>query len=397
VARGSASDGLSEFGALRSPAVRVRRLCGLGLRGLALCGSDGCAVSGCAVSGCAGPTAVQSRAARSRAVGSRAVRTPTAVPATAAMRFGPVPDRGCAASSGPVGPGPYAHRVRIDLHTHSTASDGTDTPAQLIRRAKAAGLDVVALTDHDTAAGWAEAAAALPAGLTLVPGTEFSCAWFGPNGARVGLHLLGYLYDPDDEELQAERRRLRQSRRGRGQAIVNNLRADDIPVTWERVAELAGDGTVGRPHIGQALVEAGVVSSLDEAFANLLSSRSRYYVRKADMDVFVALRLINAAGGVTAFAHPLARRRGPVVGDEVIADMAAAGLDGIEVDHPDHSFADRAHLSDVAANVGLIRLGSSDYHGRNKAVRLGACTTSPETYADLLARNTASSPIVFTT
>ena len=337
---------------------------------------SGCAASGCAVSRCTGPTAV---------------RAPTAV------RFGPVSARGCAASGGAAGPGPYARRVRIDLHTHSTASDGTDTPAELVRQAKAAGLDVVALTDHDTAAGWAEAAAALLAGLTLVPGTEFSCAWFGPNGARVGLHLLGYLYDPDDAELQAERRRLRESRRGRGQAIVNNLRADGIPVTWERVAELAGDGTVGRPHIGQALVEAGVVGSLDEAFADLLSSRSKYYVRKADMDVFVALRLINAAGGVTAFAHPLARRRGPVVGDEVIADMAAAGLDGIEVDHPDHSFADRAHLSDVAANLGLIPLGSSDYHGRNKAVRLGACTTSPEAYADLLARNTASSPIVFTT
>jgi 3',5'-nucleoside bisphosphate phosphatase len=287
--------------------------------------------------------------------------------------------------------------VRIDLHTHSTASDGTDTPAELVRQAEIAGLDVVGLTDHDTAAGWAEAAAALPAGLTLVPGTEFSCAWFGANGTRIGLHLLGYLYDPDNTDLQSERRRLRESRRGRGQAIVNNLRADGIPITWERVAELAGDGTIGRPHIAQALVEVGVVNSVDEAFADLLSSRSKYYVRKADMDVFVALRLINAAGGVTVFAHPLARRRGTVVGDEVIAEMTAAGLDGIEVDHPDHSFADRAQLSGVAADLGLAPLGSSDYHGRNKAVRLGACTTSPEAYGALFARNTASSPIVFTT
>ena len=303
----------------------------------------------------------------------------------------------CATSGGAVGPGPYSRRVRIDLHTHSTASDGTDTPAELVRHAKAAGLDVVALTDHDTAAGWDEAAAALPAGLTLVPGTEFSCAWFGADGARIGLHLLGYLYDPDDADLRSERRRLRESRRGRGEAIVNNLRADGIPITWERVSELAGDGAVGRPHIGQALVEAGVVGSVDEAFADLLSSRSKYYVRKADIDVFVALRLINSAGGVTAFAHPLARRRGTVVGDDVVAEMAAAGLDGIEVDHPDHSLADRAHLSGMAADLGLIPLGSSDYHGRNKAVRLGACTTSPEAYAALLARNTASSPIVFTT
>ena len=302
-----------------------------------------------------------------------------------------------AAAGYSVGLSPYSRRVRIDLHTNSTASDGTDTPAELVGHAKAAGLDVIAITDHDTAAGWAEAAAALPAGLTLVPGTEFSCAWFGADGARIGLHLLGYLYDADDEELQSERRRLRESRRGRGQAIVNNLHADGIPITWERVAELAGNGAVGRPHIGQALVEAGVVGSVDEAFADLLSSRSRYYVRKADMDVFVALRLINAARGVTAFAHPLARRRGTVVGDEVIADMAAAGLHGIEVDHPDHSFADRDHLSGLAADLGLIPLGSSDYHGRNKAVRLGTCTTSPEAFAELLARNTASSPIVSTT
>ena len=302
MARGSASDGLSEFGAVR-----------VGPRGLALCGPDG----GTGPDGCG--------------------------PRGGAVRAGSRPGYAGLGRSRSVLV-QYAHRVR---------STCIPTPPRLIARtrrrnsseAKAASLDVVALTDHDTAAGWAEAAAALPVGLTLVPGTEFSCAWFGPNGARVGLHLLGYLYDPDDEELQAERRRLRESRRGRGQAIVNNLRADGIPVTWERVAELAGDGTVGRPHIGQALVEAGVVGSLDEAFADLLSSRSKYYVRKADMDVFVALRLINAAGGVTAFAHPLARRRGTVVGDEVIADMAAAGLDGIEVDHPDHSFADRAHLS----------------------------------------------------
>jgi predicted metal-dependent phosphoesterase TrpH len=287
--------------------------------------------------------------------------------------------------------------MRIDLHTHSTASDGTDTPAELVQRAKDAGLDVVAITDHDTTAGWAEAAEALPTALTLVPGTEFSCAWFGGDGVRIGLHLLGYLYDPDDEALRSERSRLRQSRRGRGAAIVRNLSADGIPITWERVAQLAGDGSVGRPHIGQALVEAGVVGSIDEAFADLLSSRSKYYVRKADMDVFEAVRLITAAGGVTVFAHPLARRRGAVVGDEVIVDLAAVGLAGVEVDHPDHTAADRAHLSGLTAELGLIPLGSSDYHGRNKAIGLAACTTSPEAYAALLARNTGTSPIVSST
>jgi predicted metal-dependent phosphoesterase TrpH len=284
--------------------------------------------------------------------------------------------------------------VRIDLHTHSTASDGTDTPTELVRRAAAAELDVLAITDHDTTSGWAEAAEALPAGLTLVPGAEFSCAWFWGDGRRIGLHLLGYLFDPNDVALRAERQRLRDDRRGRGRAIVDNLAADGIPITWDRVAALAGDGSVGRPHIGRALVEAGVVPSVDAAFADLLSSRSKYYVRKADMDVFDAVRLIAAAGGITVFAHPLARRRGPVVGADVIADLAGAGLIGIEVDHPDHSADDRAYLAALAVELDLVPTGSSDYHGRNKLTPLGAGTTSPAAYTALIARNTAASPLV---
>lgn len=284
--------------------------------------------------------------------------------------------------------------MRIDLHTHSSASDGTDTPAELVRRARDAGLDVVALTDHDTAGGWAQATEGLMPGLTLIPGTEFSCAWFGPDGTRIGLHLLGYLYDATDRALRDERARLRESRLSRGQAIVANLAADGVPVTWQRVTELANGGAVGRPHIGRALVEAGVVGSVDEAFAQLLSSSGKYYVRKADMDVFDAVRLITAAGGVTVFAHPLARRRGRVVGLDVIARLAAAGLIGIEVDHPDHAPADRTLLAGLAADLDLVPTGSSDYHGANKATPLGACTTDPEAYAALLARNTAAVPIV---
>jgi 3',5'-nucleoside bisphosphate phosphatase len=284
--------------------------------------------------------------------------------------------------------------VRIDLHTHSTASDGTDTPAELVRHARDTGLDVVAITDHDTTGGWAEATEALMPGLTLVPGTEFSCAWFGPDATRIGLHLLGYLYDANDAALRDERARLRESRRSRGQAIVANLAADGVPITWQRVTELADGGAVGRPHIARALVEAGVVGSVDEAFGHLLSSRSKYYVRKADMDVFDAVRLITAAGGTTVFAHPLARRRGRVVGVDVIAELAAAGLTGIEVEHPDHAAADRVLLAGLAADLGLVPTGSSDYHGANKATPLGACTTDPDAYAALLARNTGAVPIV---
>jgi predicted metal-dependent phosphoesterase TrpH len=283
--------------------------------------------------------------------------------------------------------------MRIDLHTHSTASDGTDTPGELMAVASAAGLDVVAITDHDTTAGWLPALEWLPAELTVVRGAEFSCRHIDATGHRISLHVLGLLFDPEHEALKADRARLREDRRGRGQAIVDNLIADGVPITWARVQELAGAGSVGRPHIGQALVEAGVVADVSGAFAHHLSSRSKYYVAKADSDVFDVIAMINAAGGVAVFAHPLARRRGPVVGDEVILALANAGLAGIEVDHPDHSPEDRLHLRELAAALGLIGTGSSDYHGTNKPTPIAACTTEPDAYEALIARASALEPI----
>lgn len=282
----------------------------------------------------------------------------------------------------------------IDLHTHSTASDGTDTPAELVQRAHAVGIDVLAITDHDTTGGWSEAISALPAGMTLVPGAELSCVYAGVDEPPTSLHLIGYLFDPDHPGLRAERARLRASRLGRGRAIVDNLARDGVPVSWARVSELANGGPVGRPHIGRMLVEAGVVNSVDDAFRDLLSSTSRFYVAKADTDVFVAIRLIREAAGVPVFAHPLARRRGRVVGDDVIAALADAGLAGIEVDHPDHVPADREHLRGLADELGLVATGSSDYHGTNKATPLGACTTDPDAFAALIAGNTVRAPIV---
>ena len=278
--------------------------------------------------------------------------------------------------------------VRIDLHTHSSVSDGTESPAELVATAAAAGLDVVALTDHDTTAGWAAAAAARPAGLTVVPGMELSCSWSAGEGAPVSLHLLAYLFDPAHPAFTVEQARLRAERLSRAELIVRALAADGYPVVWEDVLARSGGGVVGRPHVARALVDAGVVASVDEAFASLLHHRSPYYAAKVDTDVLEGIALVRAAGGVPVFAHGLATSRGRVVDDAAIEAMADAGLLGLEVDHPDHRPDQRAHLRALADRLGLLCTGSSDYHGTNKTTPIAACTTEPDQYAALLAAGT---------
>nr|WP_202539257.1 PHP domain-containing protein [Streptomyces sp. SID8379] len=279
--------------------------------------------------------------------------------------------------------------VRIDLHTHSTASDGTDSPAELVRNAAAAGLDVVALTDHDTTRGHAEAIAALPEGLTLVTGAELSCRLDG-----VSMHMLAYLFDPENAELLAERELVRDDRVPRAKGMIAKLNELGVPVTWEQVARIAGDGSVGRPHIASALVELGVVPTVSDAFTqNWLADGARAYVAKHETDPFEAIRLVKAAGGVTVFAHPAATKRGRTVPETSIAKLAEAGLDGIEVDHMDHDPATRDRLRGLAADVGLLTTGSSDYHGSRKTCVLGEYTTDPEIYGEITRRATGAFPV----
>jgi 3',5'-nucleoside bisphosphate phosphatase len=269
----------------------------------------------------------------------------------------------------------------IDLHLHSNASDGTDDPADVVRLAVAAGVTTLALTDHDTTAGWAAAAAAVPAGVTLVRGAEFSTTSPDGRGGHVSAHLLGYLFDPTHPAVLADQERLRGERSRRIGVMTERLRAAGHAVDPER---FAGDAPIGRPHLGQALVAVGAVGSVPEAFRTFLAKGGPYYEPKADTPIEDAIAVIRAAGGVPVWAHPWARRRGDVIEPEVIADLAARGLVGLEVDHPDHSAEDRERLRALAEDLGLVVTGSSDYHGANKTIPIAAETTAPDQLEALL-------------
>jgi predicted metal-dependent phosphoesterase TrpH len=282
--------------------------------------------------------------------------------------------------------------MRIDLHVHSTASDGTDPPADVVARARAAGVHVFALTDHDTTDGWAEAADAVRAdgpAVQLVPGVEISCLAGG-----ISLHLLGYLFDPRYPPLAAELHRLRTDRVRRAKEMVRRLGELGAPVSWSMVERIAGGGAVGRPHIARALAEAGVVSDVAAAFSTeWIGNGGRAYVEKYSLDPVRAIQLVHAAGGVVVFAHPAASTRGAVVAESYIAELAAAGLDGLEVDHPDHDAETRHRLRSLAGDLGLLVTGSSDYHGSVKSVAIGANTTAPDVFEELVARASGTAVI----
>lgn len=279
--------------------------------------------------------------------------------------------------------------MRIDLHTHSTCSDGTTSPAEVLREARQAGLDVVALTDHDTTRGWDEAAVtASEVGIDLVRGIEISCKHRG-----ISIHLLAYLPEPGGE-LFDELERARESRVTRARRMVE-LMAADMDITYEQVLAQAGpDATIGRPHIADALVANGVVPDRSAAFASVLHSSSRYHVGHYALDPVRAVELVRAAGGVPVMAHPFAAARGRVVDDAVVHAMADAGLLGIEAHHRDHTPAQVRHALDIASARDLVVTGSSDFHGAGKPNRLGENTTDPGQYERLLASATSSVGVI---
>jgi len=266
----------------------------------------------------------------------------------------------------------------IDLHTHSTASDGTEAPAVVVEQAVRAGLTTLGLTDHDTTLGWDEASgAALRLGMPLVPGIEVSCSRRGRS-----VHLLAYLPDPDHPGLRGELERARTSRDTRLERMVGLMAADGIPITLDEVlAQVEQGATAGRPHIADALVAAGVVDHRDEAFARWLGNEGPYYVGHYAPDPVRAVRLVRSAGGVAVVAHPHSVYRGRVLSDELIEEMAGAGMAGIEARHRDHTPEAVRHLTDLAGALGLFTTGSSDYHGAGKRNRLGENTTDPEVLA----------------
>lgn len=270
----------------------------------------------------------------------------------------------------------------IDLHAHSLASDGTDTPAQLIRKAAATGLDVVAITDHDTARGWEEAAAtAAEVGITLIRGIEVST-----RHADRSVHLLAYLPDPDHPDLVAELRTILEGRNSRVPGIVARLQESGIEITVADVLREADRSeAAGRPHVADALVRLGVVGHRNDAFAQWLNPGRAGYVRRHAPEVADMVRVVRAAGGVPVIAHPWGRGARRVLTVEVLADLRDAGLLGIEVDHQDHTPADREVLRGIARDLDLLVTGSSDYHGTGKIDHdLGVHQTTPDQYERLL-------------
>ena len=277
-------------------------------------------------------------------------------------------------------------RLVIDLHTHTTCSDGTDSPRELVNKAIAQGLEVLGISDHDTTSGWDEATQTLRGTLKLALGAEISCL----TNDGISVHMLGMLFDPLHEEMQQVLEETRDGRLPRMRKMIEKMRSEGMDISIEDVVSVMPEGaTMGRPHLADALVAKKIVKSRDEAFVELLHNDSRFYVSHAAPTPVEAISLIRRAGGVAVIAHPFASHRGEILKVEDFSELVAAGLNGIEVDHRDQNPDERAMLRVISRELNLVMTGSSDYHGTGKLNSLAENHTSREQWEKLEAQANA--------
>jgi 3',5'-nucleoside bisphosphate phosphatase len=274
----------------------------------------------------------------------------------------------------------------IDLHTHTSCSDGTDSPRELVNKAIVQGLEVLGISDHDTTAGWTEATETLRGPLQLVLGSEISCL----TNDGVSVHMLGLLFDSEHEEMQRVLEETRDGRLPRMRKMIEKMRAEGMDISIEDVEKAMPTGaTMGRPHLADALVAKKIVKSRDEAFVDLLHNDSRFYVSHAAPTPVEAIALIRRAGGVAVIAHPFASHRGQILKPEDFSELVSAGLNGIEVDHRDQNPDERAMLRTIAHELDLVITGSSDYHGTGKLNSLAENHTHREQWEKLESQSNA--------
>jgi predicted metal-dependent phosphoesterase TrpH len=272
--------------------------------------------------------------------------------------------------------------MRVDLHVHSNNSDGAFPPEEVARLARDAGLDGIALTDHDSTAGYPAARdAGERIGLRVIPGSEISAVYEGSS-----VHILGYFLDTENPKLVSELGAIRDDRVWRAKGMIEKLNALGVPITFEQVRAIAQGESIVRPHVAQAMVDLGVISSTVDAFTpDWILEGGRAYVEKKALTPEAAVALIGEAGGVAVIAHPVWHPKTPEGQQELIELLASLGLAGIEVDHPDHDPPTRARFRALGDRLGLVATGSSDYHGNDHGGKIGENTTAPEVLSSLEA------------